>query len=296
MRPAVARSRCEVALAGAHHGASMSPARLLVAWLVFVALLARSGGGQAQSCHSVELRKPERSRFRSTLGLLAASYDSGDQAGEYQGLYAGFAYRADWIGAEVLLPAYRLSRSSGDAYGLGDLVLTARGTAMRVQDGAISAGVELPLLLPTGDSERELGIGGVMPMPGLWFALVRRPFSLRAQAGYGIMIGGRKLPAEHPEQSAGAMGASRHPIVYPINRSEFEHALTLGLGVARTLSVHARWFGALPIADQRGVARQILAAGATASLDVFDVTLELQRPVAGDPFDYKVVLQLGLSL
>jgi hypothetical protein len=59
--------------------------------------------------------------------------------------------------------------------------------------------------------------------------------------------------------------------------------------------VHARWFGAVPIADDQGVVREILAAGATARMDAFDVTLEGQRPVAGDPFDYKLVLQLGAS-
>jgi len=274
----------------------MSNVRLLIAVALLVALGTKPSRGQAQTCHSVEFRKPDQTRFRTTLGLLAAGYGSGDDAGDYQGLYAGFAFRADWFGAEVLLPAYRLSRSTGDAYGLGDMVLTARGTAVRARADAIRAGVELPVMLPTGNEEENLGMGRVMPMPALWFSFVRAPFSLGAQAGYGRMIGGGPdVPSEHHHHGTSA-GPMRHPIVNPMNRSEFEHALTLGLGLARTLSVHARWFGAVPIADDLGVVRQILAAGATASLSAFDLTLEAQRPVAGDPFDYKVVLQLALSL
>lgn len=272
---------------------SMSKVRLLVALVLLALSFTSVSGAEAQACHTVEFRKPEKERFRTTLGLLAAGYGSGDDAGDYQGLYAGFGYRADWYGGEVLLPAYRLSRDAGTEYGLGDLVLTARGTAIRAREGTLTAGVELPVMFPTGDSSRELGMGRVMPMPGLWFAFVRAPLSVRVQAGYGHMIGTEKVAKAH--HHGAATGPMRHPIVNPMNRSEFEHGLTLGLGLSRTLSVHARWFGAVPIADDHGVVREILAAGATASMDAFDVTLEGQRPVAGDPFDYKLVLQLGAS-
>lgn len=271
----------------------MSVARLLLALALLVALVVEPSRGQAQACHPVELRKPERVPFRATLGMLAGGYGSGDDAGDYQGLYAGFGYWADWYGAELLLPAYRLSRSTGTDYGLGDLMVTARGTAIRAREGALTAGVELPVTLPTGDSSRELGMGRVMLMPGLWFSFVRAPFTVRLQAGYGRMLGTTNVAeAHHHGPSSGPL---RHPIVNPMNRSEFEHAVTLGLGLSRTLSVHARWFGAVPIADDHGEVRQILAAGATASLAAFDVTLEGQKPVVGDPFDYRLVLQLGAS-
>lgn len=271
----------------------MSNVRLLVASVVLALWASAPTRAGAQACHTVELRKPEQDRFRTTLGLLAAGYGSGDAAGDYQGLYTGFGYRADWYGAEVLLPAYRLSRSAGTEYGLGDLVVTARGTAIRARGDTLTAGVELPVMFPTGDSSRELGMGRVMPMPGLWFAFVHAPLSVRVQAGYGHMIGTEKVAQAHHHEAAS--GPMRHPVVNPMNRSEFEHGLTFGLGLARMLSVHARWFGAVPIGDDKGVVREILAAGATASMDAFDVTLEGQRPVAGDPFDYKLVLQLGAS-
>ncbi|MEY4511090.1 MAG: hypothetical protein RLZZ450_3212 [Pseudomonadota bacterium] len=272
----------------------MSNARLLVASVVFALLVAGSDRAEAQACHTIEFRKPDKGRFRATVGLLAATYGSGDDAGDYQGVYTGFGYRADWYGAEVLLPAYHLSRSAGTEYGLGDLVVTARGTGIRAREGAITAGVELPVMFPTGDAQRELGMGRVMPMPGLWFAFVRAPFTVRMQAGYGHMIGTEKAAEEHHHHEASA-APMRHPIVNPMNRSEFEHGLTLGLGLSRTMSVHARWFGAVPVADDHGVVREILAAGATASMAAFDVTLEGQKPVAGDPFDYRLVLQLGAS-
>lgn len=269
--------------------------------LALVSLLCIGAGKRvlAQACHAPDLRdRHDRSApFRATVAALAATYERDGYQGNYQGLYSTFAYRAPWYGAELLLPAYRLDRREGTEYGLGDLMVTLRGNVLRARGGDLVLGVELPLMLPTGDAQRELGMGHVMPMPDVYFALHAHPLVLRAQAGYGRMIG------KHEQSASGAAhqhhaAASQHmdmrsPTVNPMNESEFEHALLLGLGLRRDLSVHLRWWGAVPVADSMGVLRQALAGGATASLGRFDVTLELQRTLTGGAFDWKTALQLG---
>lgn len=271
-----------------------SPALLALA-LLFVLAGARA---HAQACHAPDVReRHERAvPFRATLAALAATYERDGYQGTYQGLFGTFAYSAPWYGAEVLLPAYRLDRPQGIEYGLGDMVVTLRGVLFRAWEGDIELGAELPLMLPTGDPKRELGMGRVMPMPDVYFSLHAHPLVLRAQAGYGYMNGEHEMPVDpHAHHHGGAAHPmkTRSPIVNPMNNSEFEHALLLGLGLRRDLSVHVRWWGALPIADSMGVSRQALAAGASANWEWFDVTLEVQHALTGGAFEWKELLQLG---
>jgi hypothetical protein len=274
----------------------MFPLRPLVLCFSFsLVVLGVGARARAQSCHSPDLRDHHESDlpFHATLGALVATYEHEGYRGDYEGLYTGFAYRAPWYGADVLLPAYRLDRSTGVEYGLGDLVLTLRGTAYRAWDGDLQLGVELPLMLPTGDADRELGMGHVMPMPAAFFSMRLRPWLVRASAGYGRMVG------HHDTSGAGhhhhASMEWRSPLVNPMNRSELEHSLLVGLGLREELAVHARWFGAVPVADPPGVLRQVIGAGATLTLAWFDILLEVQHAVAGNAFDWKSQLQLGAT-
>ncbi len=262
-------------------------------WLALLAVLCLPGIADAQTCHSLnDPRKDAEYPFRAVSGVLVAGYERAGERGDYEGLYAGFGYRQPWFGADVLLPAYRLARAHQTELGLGDLLVTARGTALRAYDGKIAFGVELPAMLPTGRESASLGMGHVMLMPALWFALALEPFSLQARAGYGRVLGQMQMEmdadvhAAHAHQTKG-----QTPIVNPMNHSEFEHALDLGLAVQKHVSLHARWFGAVPVGDA-GVTRQILGAGATLGFDQADFTLELQRPFAGNPFELKGAMQL----
>jgi len=248
----------------------------------------------AQSCHAPAVTLASEERFRVTLGTQVASYGDGedDGGGVYQGLYAGFGYTQPWYALELLLPVYRLERRSETVAGLGDLVLTARGTALRTRDDVLTAGVELPVMVPTGSASKQLGMGHVMLMPAAWLALNLEPLVVRAQVGYGRMLGGGGGDDDgHAHHAGSDDGVPRSPIVNPMNRSELEHTLAVILGLQRALSVHARWLGAVPIADDDGVTRQTIAAGVTATLDRFDISLEGQRPVKGDAFDFKMLLQ-----
>ena len=242
----------------------------------------------AQHCHApLTVDAPDHA-YRAYAGIVAASFGHGDDAGNYQGIFAGFAYQHPWWGAELRIPAYRLERpAASGTYGLGDVTLSASGTLLRLRDDSVRLGVELPVMLPTGDADRELGMGHVMLMPDLWLVLDLEPFALRAQVGYGLVLGDE--PMQHHHVAGGVM---RSPLVNPMNRSELEHALIASLGLQRGTSIHVGWLGAVPIDDPGGVTRQILALGAAARLDPIEIGFELQRPVAGDPFFLRGVLQL----
>lgn len=239
----------------------------------------------AQTCHAPRLAERDEQPFYTALGLQFASYDAKGQYGSYQGLYADLSYRQRWFGAELFLPAYRLTRIEGTELGLGDLVLTARGTALSLRDGAIALGAELPVMLPTGSADRQLGMGHVMLMPAAWFELALAPVSLRAQFGYGRALGSASSHAHHHH----GVEPGRSPLVNPMNREELTHALAVALGVQRHLSLHARWFGALVLGE--GVSREVLGGGVTLRFEYAELLVEMQKPVLGDPFDVKLVVQ-----
>jgi hypothetical protein len=260
---------------------------LVVSWLA-------SSRVEAQACHGPQLDQPRQAQpFRATVAALAATYDVNGYAGNYQGLLAAFAYRADWYGAEVMLPVYRLERAQGTEYGLGDLMVTLRGTFFRARNSDLSLGVELPIMVPTGDADRELGMGNVMLMPDVYLAMNLRPLVLRAQLGYGYMFGDMHMAGEHGGHAGHAATTMSSPLVNPMNMSELEHALLVGVQLPRDFMVHARWWGAAPIHDDMGVLRQAVALGASVALGRYDLTVELQRTLTGHAFEWKPLLQLG---
>jgi hypothetical protein len=246
------------------------------------------GKACAQHCHAPLTVDAGDYTYRTYAGFLAASFGDGDDAGNYQGVYAGFVYHHPWWGAELRIPAYRLKRPAlSDTYGVGDLLVSVSGTVLRLRRDKIRLGIELPVMLPTGDEDRDLGMGHPMLMPDAWLTLDFEPFVLRAQVGYGRVLGSE--PVSHHHEAGEVM---RSPLVNPMNRSELEHALIASLGLRRKTSIHVGWLGAVPIDDATGVTRQILTVGAAARLDPVELSFELQRPVAGDPFSLRGVLEL----
>lgn len=261
--------------------------RISLAAALFATAVLGGSRASAQTCHPLAVKVEHETPFRAHVGLQIASYEVGEERGTYQALYGAFAYQQRWFGAELMLPAYRLAREDASAYGLGDIVLTVRGTALSLRDDRVRLGVEVPVSAPTGDADRQLGMGHVMFMPGLWFAYGQGPFALQAQLGYGRVLGQEDAHAHHA-----AIAPGRSPIVNPMNREELEHALALRLEVQRYLAVQARWFGAVPIGD--GVTRQVLGGGAAAHFEPWELLVELQAPVAGDPFVVRLVTQVGV--
>lgn len=241
----------------------------------------------AQTCHPASLREPGESGFRLGVTQLFAVY-SDVESGSYQGLIPTLSWSHPWVSAEVAAPLYRLAENgSEEALGIGDVAADVRVSVYRTQ--AFSIGPELAFSLPTGDANRSLGMGHVMAMPGIWARLDAGPFGALAQLAYGGALG-EAASSSHAHHHAAMSGA--YPRVNPMNRSELEHALGLRYALHPGLSVTARWLGAVPL-EAAGVARQILAPGLQLAAAPLDAALELQFPVAGDPFDVRVTVAFG---
>jgi hypothetical protein len=257
----------------------------LVRVATLAALLVLAAPVSAQTCHLSDLSSNIAARFRVRALASFATYRNPVYAGEYQGYGGSVAYSHPWVGAEAAVMGYRIVRNGLREYGVGDLLLAARATAYRFDDTA-ALGVALAASLPTGDARRGLGMGHTMLMPGAWFTLHSGTLSLSIELAYGRLVG-----AEGHEH--GAMGGA---LVNPMNRSEVENALAVSYVFWRTLYVAARFYGAVPVADAEGKARQAGALVLGASVSRFELGFEQHLPLVGDPFVSKTLLRLAVAL
>lgn len=241
------------------------------------------GSAQAQSCHAPSLRALEQQSFRATLGSVYASYANARYTGEYQGAHALVAFAHPRLFIDVSVPYYRLVRNGRTVHGVGDVATDVRVSALEWPEHGVSVGPELSATLPTGSRKRDLGMGHLMLMPGLFMLIVNHDLTVMVQLAYG-----RALDAGHGHTHAGVQ-----PIVNPMNRSEIEHAIAASFALNPMVRVSSRLMGAVPIADSDGAAREVFAAGAQLVLGPTDLALEQHLPLTGDPFTAKTVLSFS---
>ena len=251
----------------------------------------------AQSCHMAP--PPTHTgdaavdqAFRASLGSVFASYRNDFGEGEYQGLSAAFAYQHPWVFAGASLPGYRLERNGEARTELGDVGLEVRGTAYRDAESGFEAGLGVAATFPTGNEKFGFGMGHTMLMPGFWLSVTRELFVLRLEVNYGRAIGGSHHGAHAGHVGHGPLAGS---IVQPMNASELEHGISLALLVHPNMRGTARLFGAVPVADEHGQAREIVAFGLQGILGRWDLGLEAQIPVLGSPFVARTLLALGVE-
>ena len=125
-------------------------------------------------------------------------------------------------------------------------------------------------------------MGHVMLMAGAFARVIEPAFALDVQLAYGRALG-----------MAGGHTHGPQPIVQPMNRSELEHALALRLTLSSWLGGLARVAGAIPISDAHGAAREALGLGLDFVFAPFDLALEQELPLVGDPFRSRTLLRLG---
>lgn len=256
----------------------------LATHLIAIAILAflacgLAGRALAQACHMPELRTGDTQPFRLATHGAFATYRNASFSGEYQSYGAAASYTHKWVYAETALSGYRIVRNGLADRGLGDLMLDVRGTVLRNDELAV--GLELATTLPTGDDQIGLGMGHVMLMPGAWLSYRRNTWSLIAQAAYGRALGSSSSSHHH---------TATGPIVNPMNRSEVEHAITLGYELSPILFAGARLIGAIPVAAIYGKSREVAGFGLGAHCGPAQIQLELFLPLVGAPFDSKLVL------
>ncbi|MET0387519.1 MAG: hypothetical protein ABW321_16230 [Polyangiales bacterium] len=239
---------------------------------------------EAQSCHAASLRPTDGLTYRVAASAVLGSYDTAAVSGEYQGLFLTATLSHPWFTAEVALPGYRMAETGRHAYGLGDVLVSARGNLYRSTDQHWLAGPELAATLPSGRAEDGLGMGHVMLMPGGFVQWRHAGFAVITQLAYGRALG---------SMDHAAHGDGPFPIVNPMNRSELTHAIGVSATVHPNLHVTGRLLGAVTLFDHAGAAREIVAPGLQFIAGAFDAALEIQLPVVGNPFSSRTVASIG---
>lgn len=226
--------------------------------------------------------------LRALVGLEHATYATERYAGNYTGTQVALAYSAArkrgpaW-GVRAHLPVYQLVRNGQDEGGIGDVFVSGRVRVWKAPAEALSLGASLGVSIPTGDAERDLGMGHFMLHPGLWLGMVHGPLRSEWALGYGGVLGS----GDHAHDSG--------PLVNPMNSSEMSLAGTLAWTLERALELRAGAMAAVPVAAPEGEARAIVQAGLRLVLGRVDVTSMLARAVWGDPFDDKLEVTVGYS-
>lgn len=216
-----------------------------------------------------------------TAGALAASYQSRLFEGTYQGARAGAAFARDRYEIGASFTGYRIVRNGRADHGLGDLLV--HGNAMLVERGALSAGVHLMVMTPTGDDQLGLGMGHFMLMPAVWSGYAAGRVHASAMLGYGRGLGDASVHAEH---------AGGWPLVDPMSFSELTLDASAALAFARAWTAGAALHGALPTGD--GDARMIAGARVSWRHGRVDAAGEVQAGVLGDPVRVRGVLSTSL--
>jgi hypothetical protein len=250
--------------------------------VVVVAGLLAASRAHADHQHGMETGASEdRSSLSAGLALVAATFDTLTYGGDYQGLVPAVGYARDRFAVAASLGVYRLQENGLERYGAGDVMAHGRVAIIRGRD--VTAGAALGVSAPTGDHLAGFGMGHPMLMPaawGHWRAATR--VSVDGSLGYGQGIGGGDSHHDH-----GAW-----PLVEPMNRSELTWTASGQLGLAKALSVGARFGGAIPVGD--GVTRMVGGVRALWSEGRVDTAFELQAGLAGDPFTLRGVLETAL--
>ena len=214
------------------------------------------------------------------LSVLAASYSTTDYIGDYQGVVPALSWSDRRFAVAGSLALYRLQKNGRAYFGPGDMVL--HGQATLVMRDAVRGGVMVMVSLPTGDPLVGFGMGHVMAMPALWMAWTVERITLSASAGCGRALAG----AMTHDHGAG-------PIVEPMNLSELTWSAGGDLALTREVHVGVRMSGGVPVIDP-GHHRVVAAVRVGWGSGRVDTAAELQAGLAGDPFNFRGVVETAL--
>jgi hypothetical protein len=258
-----------------------------------LAALAPCAAVRAQGCHGPltsgteggDLPEGRALGARAAVGLSAATFATTRYAGEYQGLHPLLGLRTRYVEGEASLALYRIVRNGLRETGIGDLGLGLAAPLLRDARSQLEAGPLFALTVPTGDPDKQLGMGHSMLMPGVFARLRFRNLSAQGSLQYGRAVGAAGGGHAHHAGPA--------PLVNPMNRSELEHALVLSYAPLDLLRVVAGLYGATPVADAAGRAREVTGLGVVLRWWQLEVRAEVQLPLVGDPFSHKTLLELA---
>ena len=254
-----------------------------------VFVVATASRASADHCHSpppdANGREPSELGLRVWVSLEAAAYDNAPYEGDYEGAALGASFQRGPLQAWAVMPSYRLLRSGQEFLGIGDLLTGARFAVLQDEAQTLAAGFTFVATWPSGDRTRDLGMGHVMIMPGIWAAWRVTEAFVHGELSYARAIASSADRSNHQDGPP-----VPRPLVDPMNSSEGAARLAAGYFLVEQLRARSSIYGAVPIADEHGAARGIVSAGVDLVVGSFETGLEGQVPVVGDPFTFKIVL------
>jgi len=242
-----------------------------------VILLLSASSARADHVHATD-HDPTRP-FQAGVTMVAATYDIGIYAGNYQGIASAVTWSSDRFAAGASAAVYRLEKNGAPVHGFGDVV--AHGQVTLVGDHHARAGVIAAVSAPIGNEQRGLGMGHVMAMPALFGAAHRGRLSGAVTAGYSRALGGS---SDHDH--------GMWPLVEPMNPSELTWSAASELAITREVNSGVRFSGGVPIGD--GDHRVVGALRAAWARGMFTTAAELQAGLVGDPFTVRGVVSTAL--
>ncbi len=249
--------------------------------LVLVPVLAlASAPAFAQHDHVHEEHEHPRA-FAANVALVAASYETMQYAGNYQGVLPSLHWSHSRFVVIASGSMYRLEKNGGTFFGIGDAGVHAQATL--VGDDRVSGGVAFGVSAPTGNAQRGFGMGHVMIMPALYGNLTADRVRVAASLGYSRAFA---------DGSHGDHGP--WPLVSPMLQSELTWHAGTEVRVASQVAAGIRASGGIPVADE-GDARVIVGGRVAWRRRSLESALELQAGVLGDPFTVRGVVSTALS-
>lgn len=264
-------------------GARARHVRAARAALLLVVTLFRSRSATAQSCHL----PPSDT---GTTGVIVAAraewagFDTARYEGHYEGTAVSAALEMSRFRASTLVPAYRIVRNGMAESGLGDVLVQGSAVILRDDEPGRTLNAELGMSVPTGDPEKDLGMGHVMALPNVWGGWREGIFGITGRVGYGRALAG----ASHEHHHAGGYA----PLVDPMNSSELQLAAAGSAELDRRLAVRAGVYGAVPVGIADGASRAAAFVGAGVGGPRVATEARIHWPLAGDPFTTKFLLEL----
>jgi hypothetical protein len=219
-------------------------------------------------------------QLAARVSLVAASFDTMEYAGNYQGAIPSFAWSSDRFAVLGRGAAYRIEKNGGTFYGAGDALV--HGHVMVMRGGSIDAGTSLAISIPTGSEQHSLGMGHLMLMPAVFATGSLARVRAAASLGYSRALGGRSHS-----------GHGARPLVSPMLPSEISWSAGADVLLGHRVAAGARGGGGIPVGE--GDLRAFAAARVAWQMSSVESAFELQAGLAGDPFTVRGVVSTALS-
>lgn len=225
-----------------------------------------------------------------------AGFDTERDEGHYQGLFFGVRLAYDMVSVSSSLPVYRIVDDGVSSAGIGDVPIAARVRLATFHEERMSLGAGLSMTLPSGDPEKELGMGHVMMLPVVFGRARFGLFEMSAELAYAGALGSRQAPEHQHHHDEEMTPDGTMPLVDPMNRSELEPLFAGAFDLGARWTARGGAYGGFPIGIDDGTARAIAFLGIEVTQGRFGARVQGEMPVVGDPFTTKLVLELSTRL